>query len=102
LYAGPFFAALSFAAYLFTAIYVAEDKKDVDNYIKMHKTQAATAALIADGGGQQQHLKATSSNESTLNEECETRGDDTNNPISTQSNLINRDREAIVNNSSIN
>lgn len=34
LYAGPFFAALSFAAYLFTAIYVVEDKKDVDDFIK--------------------------------------------------------------------
>jgi hypothetical protein len=34
LYAGPFFAALSFAAYLFTAIYVEEDKKKVDAAIK--------------------------------------------------------------------
>lgn len=34
LYAGPFFAALSFAAYLFAGIYVDEDKKKVDDYIK--------------------------------------------------------------------
>jgi hypothetical protein len=34
LYAGPFFAAASFAAYLFTAIYVEEDKKKVELYIK--------------------------------------------------------------------
>lgn len=30
LYASPFFAALSFAGYLFAAIYVNEDKKSVD------------------------------------------------------------------------
>ena len=34
LYAGPFFAALSFAAYLFAAIYVDDDRKKVDDYIK--------------------------------------------------------------------
>lgn len=34
LYAGPFFAALSFGAYLFAAIYVESDKKEVDMYIK--------------------------------------------------------------------
>lgn len=37
LYAGPFFAALSFAAYLFAAIYVVEDKKEVDDYLKRAK-----------------------------------------------------------------
>lgn len=37
LYAGPFFAALSFAAYLFTAIYVVDDKKDVDDYLRRCK-----------------------------------------------------------------
>lgn len=37
LYAGPFFAALSFAAYLFAAIYVVEDKKDVDDYLRRAK-----------------------------------------------------------------
>ena len=34
LYAAPFFAAVSFAAYLFAAIYVEEDKTRVDLYIK--------------------------------------------------------------------
>ena len=34
LYAGPFFAAISFACYLFAAIYVVEDKKKVDILIK--------------------------------------------------------------------
>lgn len=34
LYAGPFFAALSFAAYLFAAIYIDEDKKKVEIAIK--------------------------------------------------------------------
>jgi hypothetical protein len=34
LYAGPFFAALSFACYLFAAIYVDEDKKKVDDFIR--------------------------------------------------------------------
>jgi hypothetical protein len=34
LYAGPFFAAVSFACYLFTAIYVVEDRKKVDIMIK--------------------------------------------------------------------
>ncbi|CAF0772980.1 unnamed protein product [Brachionus calyciflorus] len=34
LYAGPFFAALSFASYLFAAIYVDDDRKKVDDYIK--------------------------------------------------------------------
>lgn len=34
LYAGPFFAAVSFAAYLFAAIYVDEDRKKVELYIK--------------------------------------------------------------------
>lgn len=38
LYAGPFFAALSFAAYLFAAIYVDEDRKKVDDYIKSNIT----------------------------------------------------------------
>lgn len=37
LYAGPFFAALSFAAYLFTALYVVEDKKDVDEFLRRNK-----------------------------------------------------------------
>lgn len=37
LYAGPFFAALSFAAYLFAAIYVDDDRKKVDDYIKKSK-----------------------------------------------------------------
>lgn len=37
LYAGPFFAALSFAAYLFAAIYVVEDKKEVDDYLRRAK-----------------------------------------------------------------
>ena len=34
LYAGPFFAAVSFACYLFTAIYVVEDRKKVDIMLK--------------------------------------------------------------------
>ncbi len=34
LYAGPVFAMLSFAAYLFAAIYVEEDKKKVELIIK--------------------------------------------------------------------
>jgi MFS transporter, Spinster family, sphingosine-1-phosphate transporter len=34
LYAGPFFAALSFGAYLFTAIYIDADRKSVDAVIK--------------------------------------------------------------------
>ena len=34
LYAGPFFCALSFAAYLFAAIYVDEDRKKVEMAIK--------------------------------------------------------------------
>ena len=34
LYAGPFFAAMSFACYLFAAIYVVDDKKQVDDFIR--------------------------------------------------------------------
>ena len=34
LYAGPFFAALSFGAYLICAIYIEDDKKEVELYIK--------------------------------------------------------------------
>ena len=34
LYAGPFFAALSFGAYLICAIYIEEDKAEVELYIK--------------------------------------------------------------------
>jgi hypothetical protein len=34
LYSGPFFAALSFAAYLFAAIYIEDDKKLVEEFIK--------------------------------------------------------------------
>ena len=34
LYAGPFFALLSFGAYLFAAIYVEEDKKNVEIAVK--------------------------------------------------------------------
>ncbi len=34
LYAGPFFAAISFACYLFAAIYVDDDKKIVDDFIR--------------------------------------------------------------------
>ena len=34
LYAGPFFAALSFATYLFGAIYIDEDKKKVLEAVK--------------------------------------------------------------------
>ena len=34
LYAGPFFAALSFGAYLIAAIFIKQDKEDVEAYIK--------------------------------------------------------------------
>jgi hypothetical protein len=34
LYAGPVFAALSFASYLFAAIYVVDDKNKVDEMIR--------------------------------------------------------------------
>lgn len=82
LYAGPFFAALSFAAYLFTAIYVAEDKKDVDEYLKRAKAahEAAVSSSSAGGGSvsmlpEDPSEKAlTSSNESTLNETVSPRG----------------------------
>lgn len=65
LYAGPFFAALSFAAYLFTAIYVVEDKKDVDDFIRRSKQMNEAI----NGSGEEGNDKNfTSSNESTLNE----------------------------------
>ncbi len=34
LYAGPFFAAMSFAAYLVAALYIKKDKDEVEAYIK--------------------------------------------------------------------
>jgi len=37
MYSGPIFSALSFAAYLFAAIYVEADKKKVDQYVKKSK-----------------------------------------------------------------
>jgi hypothetical protein len=37
MYSGPVFAALSFAAYLFAAIYVEADKKKVDQYVLKSK-----------------------------------------------------------------
>ena len=37
LYAGPFFALLSFGAYLFAAIYVEEDKKNVEIAVKSER-----------------------------------------------------------------
>lgn len=46
LYAGPVFALLSFAAYLFAAIYVEEDKKKVELIIK--KNQKSLADPTAD------------------------------------------------------
>jgi MFS family permease len=43
LYAGPCFALLSFGAYLFAAIYIDEDRKNVDLYIKKsQKSMEAT------------------------------------------------------------
>ena len=60
LYAGPFFAALSFAAYLFAAIYVCEDKKKVDEYLRVCKEISSVR--------QNEDKNLTSSNESTLNE----------------------------------
>lgn len=52
LYAGPFFCALSFAAYLFTAIYVDEDRKKVELEIKS-KLQKRSRRSLALGNRQQ-------------------------------------------------
>jgi MFS family permease len=41
LYAGPFFAAISFACYMFASIYVVEDKKIVDIAIKKNQSKNA-------------------------------------------------------------
>ena len=45
LYAGPFFALLSFGAYLFAAIYVEEDKKNVEIAVKSETFNFTTLEL---------------------------------------------------------
>lgn len=59
LYAGPFFAAMSFACYLFAAIYVVDDKKQVDDFIR--KNQKSFSEVTAP-------TQLNSSNEITSNE----------------------------------
>lgn len=49
LYAGPFFALLSFACYLFAALFIEDDKKQVELIIKKSQKNLSEPSLNAEG-----------------------------------------------------